>query len=616
MLSGRYCLSRSLLLTCTVAQWCGQEAGAPRAACWDIFTPRLLIDTHTMSSGWQEAAAQQAEEVSARLRQLLITGLGLLRSELGLELGLEPQRYPSWVFLAVPVSLGLFFLFVLLHCATSRSSPSTKRVPHHEKEQPVTQARAPVPSKTVKVEEPKKKNKKKPTEKAKPNGRPVELAEELVIPAVKKESPKQSLDAEKKNEKIKKNKKKPKADTKPTQPSSNQDKKEAEEGNWETKISNKEKRQQRKRDKGADADVSAPDTATPVVEAFTVISTQSTNTRKSKGPSEASTLNGSSWNEKPTKVIPSQIVEEKWVPPTNTAGKKKAEPCTWNQDTVDSNGKEWSAPWSERSIFPGIATWSSVDTRLNSSEKRPTFSTIGLNNAVSAAVSESVPQTSVTDNQWEVPPAEPSVDDEWSGLNGLNSGDPTSDWNAPAEEWGNYGEEEVAPSPQVEEPEQEVPKVSDDDKEKDELGGQASASSKSKKKKKKKKKQQGEESGSPTQEGDGTKDAGNGYKEVSVPAPVPAQIPKAIPKVVAKSNELKEKQTVQETRLHTVFTEAPVSAKHNNSEKGPAKAQQPQEANTSVTKQNSVSPPSQAKSEESWESPKQVKKKKKARRET
>ncbi|KAG9478775.1 hypothetical protein GDO78_012436 [Eleutherodactylus coqui] len=563
-----------------------------------------------MSSGWQEAAAQQAEEVSARLRQLLIQGLGLLRSELGLELGLEPQRYPAWVFLAVPVSLGLFLLFLLLHCASSRSAPSSKRVVQHEKEQPANQFRAPVPNKAVKVEEPKKRSKKKvAADKGKPNGRPVELSEEVVIPTVKKESPRQTLDAEKKNEKLKKNKKKPKADAKQTQPSSNQDKKEAEEGNWETKISNKEKRQQRKRDKGADADVS--DATTSVVEAFTVLPTQSANIRKSKGPSEASALNGSSWNEKPTKVISSQIVEEKWVPVTNTAGKKKAEPCTWNQDTVDSNGKEWSAPWSERSIFPGIATWSSVDTRLNSSEKRPPFSTIGLSNSVSASVSEPVSQT--TDNQWEVTPTEPNVDDEWSGLNGLNSSDPSSDWNAPAEEWGNYGEEEPAPSAQTEEREQEVPKVSDEDKEKEDLAAQTSASNKTKKKKKKKKKQ-GEDSGSPTQESENTHEIVN-CKEDSVPA---SSAP-VIPTGVAKSKELKEvskKQTVQEKRLHTVFTEAPVSAAHNISEKSPAQAQQPQEANASVTKQNNVSPPSQAKSEESWESPKQVKKKKKARRET
>ncbi|XP_044151757.1 protein LYRIC [Bufo gargarizans] len=560
-----------------------------------------------MSSGWQEAAAQQAEEVSARLRQLLITGLGLLRSELGLEIGLEPQRYPSWVFLAVPVSLGLFFLFLLLHCATSRSPPSSKRVTHHEKEQPVPQVKAPVPTKTVKVEEPKKKNKKKPAEKAKPNGRPVELSEEVVVPAVKKEMAKQPQEADKKNEKnekLKKNKKKPKADPKPTQPSSSLDKKEAEEGNWETKISNKEKRQQRKRDKGADGD--GPDTATSVLEAFTVIPTQTANIRKSKGPSDASTLNGSNWNEKPAKVIPAQPVEEKWVPTTNTASKKKAEPCTWNRETVDANGKEWSAPWSERSIFPRIATWSSVDSRLNSSEPRAPFS-IGLNNAVSAA--DSVPQPSVTEKQWEVIHAEPSADDEWSGLNGPNSGDPSSDWSAPAEEWGNYGEEEPAPGKQNKKAEQEVSKVSDDNKEKEDGAAQGSAGSKTKKKKKKKK--QGDESGSATQEAESTRAAVDSYKENSVPA----SLPPVIPPVVAKNNVPKEKKTVQEKRSRTIIPEAPVSAMHKTSEKGPAQVKQ-QEANTSVTKQNSVSPPSQAKSEESWESPKQVVKKKKARRET
>ncbi|XP_072007573.1 protein LYRIC isoform X2 [Engystomops pustulosus] len=572
-----------------------------------------------MSAGWQEAAAQQAEEVSARLRQLLITGLGLLRSELGLELGLEPQRYPSWVFLAVPFSLGLGLLFILLHCATSRGSPSPRRPPQHEKEQPLLQARAPVPIKSTKVEEPKKKSKKKPAEKAKPNGRPVEPAEEVVVPPVKKESPKspkqpkppqQPAEAEKKTEKavtpkepvqLKKNKKKPKVETKPTQPSPKEEKKESEEGNWETKISNKEKRQQRKRDKGADGD---GDIASPVVEAFTVTSTQSTNVRKSKGPSEASALNGSSWNEKPSKVIASQLVEEKWVTSTNTAGKKKAEPVTWNQDTVDSNGKEWSGRWNERSIFPGIGSWPRVDSRLNTSEKRQTFSTIGLNNAVS--VSDPVSQTSV-DHQWEVP--EPSVDDEWSGLNGLNSADASSDWNAPAEVWGNYGEEEPVPGQQREEPDQEVPKGSDDEKEKDEQDGQASAASKSKKKKKKKKKQ-GEESGSPTEEAESTKNAGDGRKV----APAPPTVTPVIPTAVAKSNVPKEKKQAPEKRTHTVLAEAP--AKHNVSEKAPAQPQQPKEVNTSVTKQNNVAPPSQAKSEESWESPKQVKKKKKARRET
>ncbi|XP_018411667.1 PREDICTED: protein LYRIC [Nanorana parkeri] len=561
-----------------------------------------------MVSGWQEAAAQHAEEVSARLRQLLTSGLGLLRTELGVELGLQPQLYPSWVFLAVPAFLALLLLLLLLHCASARGSP-TKRAGTEEEREPAAHLikAADVPIKTGRAEEPKKKNKKKQPEKAKPNGRPVELAEEEVIAPVKKESPKQPLDADKKNEKVKKNKKKAKADGKQTQ-SPSQDKKEAEEGNWETKISNKEKRQQRKRDKGTDSEI-YPETTT-VTESFTMVSFQPTNIRKSKGPSEVSAVNGGGWNEKPTKVIASQIVEEKWAPPAATAGKKKAEPCTWSQDAVNTNGKDWSAPWSERSIFPGMAPWKPVETRISSSEQRPPpFSTIGLNNSVSASVSDPVPQTSASDSQWEASPNEPSVDDEWSGPNGMSSADASSDWNAPAEEWGNYGEEEPVPDPQIEEAEQEVPKVSDDDKEKEETTTQTSASSKTKKKKKKKKKQ-GDESGSPTQETEGTMEALDDYKEDTTPSPPPV----IISSIIGKSNELKE--TLKETRVQTVLTESSVSAMHNISEKSPSLVQQTQEASTAATKQNIVPPPSQAKSEENWESPKQVKKKKKARRET
>lgn len=45
---------------------------------------------------------------------------------------------------------------------------------------------------------------------------------------------------------------------------------------------------------------------------------------------------------------------------------------------------------------------------------------------------------------------------------GLSSADPTSDWNAPAEEWGNWVEEENLPSiPQLEEASSETQKVPD-----------------------------------------------------------------------------------------------------------------------------------------------------------
>ncbi|XP_041423107.1 uncharacterized protein LOC446286 isoform X1 [Xenopus laevis] len=560
-----------------------------------------------MAAGWQEAAAQQAEEVSARVRQLVSTGLGLLRTELGVDLGLQPQRYPSWVFLAVPLSLGLLVLFVCAG-ALGRNSAGKKRL--REKREEPLQLDNPVPlPKSLKADDPKKKNKKKPTEKPKPNGRPVELVEEDITSIIKKESLKQSLEADKKNEKAKKNKKKLKSDAKQTQQSSNQDKKEVEEGNWETKVSHREKRQQRKRDKGTDSDI--VETINSVVNEQFTSGSHSAGTRKSKGTSDNNVVNGSGWREKPAKTLSSQLGEEKWAL-SASAGKKKAEPCTWNPNANDTNGKDWGVSWSERPIFPSISAWSNVDGRMTKTEQRKTsFTAMGLNNSVPASVSEPISQPAISESQWDSTSNEPCIDDEWSGLNGLNSSDPTSDWNAPAEEWGNWGEKEPVNVPQAEEPEQ-LTKVLEEEKENEESSAQGAASSKTKKKKKKKKKQ-GEESGSAQDTENAESEAVGEFHEEKTPAP--PQPAKISPAVVVKASEPK-KQPEEETRHHNVFTEPSVSVKHSISEKSPSQVQQQKEKSSSNSKQNSVPPPSQAKSEESWESPKQVKKKKKARRET
>lgn len=48
-------------------------------------------------------------------------------------------------------------------------------------------------------------------------------------------------------------------------------------------------------------------------------------------------------------------------------------------------------------------------------------------------------------------------------VDGLSSADPSSDWNAPAEEWGNWvDEEKVASVPQPEEALSDVQKVKGD----------------------------------------------------------------------------------------------------------------------------------------------------------
>ncbi|XP_053414508.1 protein LYRIC isoform X3 [Nycticebus coucang] len=560
---------------------------------------------------WQDELAQQAEEGSARLREMLSVGLGFLRTELGLDLGLEPKRYPGWVILVGTGALGLLLLVLLGYgwaaaCAGARKK---RRSPPRKREE-ATAAPAAAPDdlallKNLRSEEQKKKNRKKLPEKPKPNGQTVEVAEGEVVRATQSVTAKQPPEIDKKNEKSKKNKKKSKSDAKAVQNSSRHDGKEVDEGAWETKISHREKRQQRKRDKVL-TDSGSLDSTIPGIENTITVTTEQLTTasfpvgsKKNKGDShlnvqvsnfksgkgdstlqvssglnENLTVNGGGWNEKSIKLS-SQISagEEKWnsVSPAS-AGKRKTEPSAWSQDTGDANanGKDWGRSWSDRSIFSGIAAWSSVDRGMNTSEQNSaSFASLTLNSAVSGSTAEPVSQSTTSDYQWDVSRNQPYIDDEWSGLNGLSSADPSSDWNAPAEEWGNWVDEERASLLKSQEPIPEDQKVSDEDKEK---GEGTLASGKSKKKKKKKKKQ-GEDN--------------------SLAQPV-----KTLPPAVS--------------------TEPSVILSKSDSEKSSSQVPpmlQETDKSKSNTKQNSV-PPSQTKSETSWESPKQIKKKKKARRET
>ncbi|XP_005655405.1 protein LYRIC isoform X2 [Sus scrofa] len=544
---------------------------------------------------WQDELAHQAEEGSARLREMLSVGLSFLRTELGLDLGLEPKRYPGWVILVGTGALGLLLLFLLGYgwaaaCAGARKK---QRSPPRKREEA---AASPAPAaddlallKNLRNEEQKKKNRKKLPEKPKPNGRTVEVAEEEVVRTPRNVTAKQPPETDKKNEKSKKNKKKSKSDAKAVQNSSRHDGKEVDEGAWETKISHREKRQQRKRDK-VQTDSGSLDSTIPGIENIITVTTEQVTTasfpvgsKKNKGDShlnvqvsnfksgkgestlqvssglnENLTVNGGGWNEKSVK-LPSQISagEEKWnsVSPAS-AGKRKTEPSAWGQDTgeANANGKDWGRSWSDRSIF--------------------------------------------------------------SGIDGLSSADPSSDWNAPAEEWGNWVEEERASLLKSQEPIPDDQKVSDDDKEK---GEGALPTGKSKKKKKKKKKQ-GEDN-SPTQ------DTEELEKEIREELPVntskvrPKQEKAFSLKTISTSDPaealIRNSQPIK-TLPPTISTEPSVTLSKSDSDKSSSQVPpmlQETDKSKSNTKQNSV-PPSQTKSETSWESPKQIKKKKKARRET
>ncbi|KAM7075828.1 protein LYRIC isoform 1-T1 [Molossus nigricans] len=606
---------------------------------------------------WQDELARQAEEGSARLREMLSVGLGFLRTELGLDLGLEPKRYPGWVILVGTVALGLLLLFLLGYgwaaaCAGARKK--RRSPPRKREEAAAAPASAPddlAQLKTLRSEE-QKKNRKKLLEKPKPNGRTVEVAEEEVVRTPRSVTAKQPLETDKKNEKSKKNKKKSKSDAKAVQNSSRHDGKEVDEGAWETKISHREKRQQRKRDK-VQTDSGSLDSPIPGIEntitvtteqltaaSFPVVSkknkgeshlnVQVSNFKSGKGDSalqvssglnENLTVNGGGWNEKSIKLS-SQISagEEKWnsVSPAS-AGKRKTEPSAWGQDTGDANanGKDWGRSWSDRSIFSGIAAWSSVDRGMNTSEQNSaSFASLTLNSAVSGSTAEPVSQSTTSDYQWDVSRNQPYIDDEWSGLNGLSSADPSSDWNAPAEEWGNWVDEERASLLKSQEPIPDDQKVSDDDKEK----GEGALSTGKSKKKKKKKKKQGDDN-SPAQDSEELE------KEIREELPVnaskirPKQEKAFSLKTISTSDPaealVKNSQPIK-TLSPAVSTEPSVILSKSDTDKSSSQVPpmlQESDKSKSNTKQNSV-PPSQTKSETSWESPKQIKKKKKARRET
>lgn len=153
---------------------------------------------------WQEELAQQAEEGSARLREMLSVALGFLRTELGLDLGLEPRRYPGWVILVGAGALGLLLLVLLGYgwaaaCAGARKK---RRSPPRRREEAVA-APGPAPDdsallRSVRGEEPKKKNRKKQPEKPKPNGRTVEVAEDEIVRTPRSVTAKQPAEADKK----------------------------------------------------------------------------------------------------------------------------------------------------------------------------------------------------------------------------------------------------------------------------------------------------------------------------------------------------------------------------------------------------------------------------------
>lgn len=108
-------------------------------------------------------ALQKAELLSSRLKEMLSSGQGYLRTRFGVDLGLEPELYPTWIILSTAAA-GLLLLLAVSWAAVCGGLLAGKR-----RRSPVSRGGCePVKAnltKTAKAEEQKKKNKKKAPEK-------------------------------------------------------------------------------------------------------------------------------------------------------------------------------------------------------------------------------------------------------------------------------------------------------------------------------------------------------------------------------------------------------------------------------------------------------------------
>ncbi|KAM3596767.1 uncharacterized protein V6R79_020353 [Siganus canaliculatus] len=439
-----------------------------------------------MAGDFQGLVLEKAELLSSRLKEALSSCQGYVKAQFGVDLGLKPELYPTWVILST-AAVGLLLLLCLSWAAVcggllggkKRGSPVIRSSCESDKA---------ISVKAVKQEEPKKRSKKKALEKkAQSNGQPVAVTQEEVKTTEAVSKPALQIKPEKVHEvqvpvqapvQVKKSKKKNKTDVKPVQHVSTNEGKEPDDGAWETKVSHREKKQQRRKEKGSEDSGSPGGVEVSKTRVEATATTAPTSAKKSKGNHDAHQSGTTGKGD-----AASGVVSSSWRQETSVSGggwtdmslkMATAEKTNWS--TIHT-ATHYSAPPKHQSWAQETpAAWSAIDGRMKT-DRNPvtpmTFSMLGGN--TTDLISNSM------ELQWT---SQPDADDEWSGSNGMATVDPSSDWNAPVEHWGNYEEVVVTPVGLPKEP--PVPnKTSEDEKDIDES---SSGAAKSKKKKKKKKK--------------------------------------------------------------------------------------------------------------------------------
>ncbi|XP_021448093.2 protein LYRIC isoform X3 [Oncorhynchus mykiss] len=524
-----------------------------------------------MAENWQDATCQQVKLIAGRLNELLSTGLDLLHSELGVDFGVKPEIPPWLIFLAACIGLVLMVAMWASACrGLFKKRPTIVEVEAMESTKPAT-------IKTAKAEEPKKK-KRKPTEKkSQPNGslvaelqEEVRVTEEDNLPVVPHHS---QVKTEKASE-VKNTKKKQKQAVKEAKTASSHGK-ESEEvsGTWETKVSNKEKREQRRKDKTTGDGSGSPGGVDPLP------STPPTESTK-VSPKAANPGSVSEKKEKKKKGESSKTKAEK-------AGAVAAVAVGRPQAISSEEAPVVTGGWTDRAVTAPALTIVPDKEHWTTSESNQDTTVWGHETERNDSMEPQLPC-----------PSQPDEPDEWSGLNGDGSAaaaDGCSDWNAPAEVWGNYEElpapVEAAPPVLEESLPETVKQVSDEEREKAEPAADGTGKLKKKKKKKKKQAEDDVVTGQESEERSKKVVAEAKVKKQPIQEPTAPAV-----NVAAVKARVEQPVVVQNT---APITQVP-----------------PQPAETEPTaKQNSLPAPTHKKPEESQPS-KPVMKKKRARRET
>ncbi|KAM6958750.1 metadherin a [Aplochiton taeniatus] len=454
-----------------------------------------------MATDWQSLALDQAELLSTRLKDLISYGQGYIRSQFGIEVGLTPELYPTWAVLSTAI-IGLLVVLVLSWAVLCGGLGGKKRGAFVN---PVNNEPLKAPlTKVVKPEEFKnKKNKKKSEKKAEHNGRPLPVPqEEVKVKETSTPSPEVKHDKVQAPVQVKNKKKKVKPEVKTSKnTSASTDGKEPEDGAWETKVSNREKKQQRRKDKGPEGSGSPGGMETPISRVELPAVPAPVNPKKTREPLHS---RASGKGDAVTKTVSSSWREE---PPVNGGGRWAEVPLKHSGQISSLEGDKWPAMPTTPRQRAQPESWvqetqgktRGMDGRIKTELNPVSFSIQGSNTAE--------PVSCPVDQQWD---SHAPVEDDWSGvclydervkcdvqlgcvLYGLAAADPSSDWNAPVVPWVNSEEPPLVmatiPPPPNEQPAPQPGKLSDEENE--DPAGEGAAKSKKKKKKKKKPEEEG-----------------------------------------------------------------------------------------------------------------------------